>query len=97
MRRCGLILKFDIIFGGMIGTLCAIMWILNAYVGSEVFNKVNLYTVLIYAFILSMKIYVIGLQAFNPTSIQTGVNGFERLVREPDYIRSRKSAFYNLN
>ena len=94
-------LKYDIIFGGMIVTLGLIIWILNAYVDSEVFKKINLYTALGYALILFMKIYIIGLQAFNPPAMAPQLGGYERLVREPDYIRparsSKKSAFYNLH
>jgi len=88
-------LKFDIIFGGMIGALCAIIWVINAYVGSEVFNKVNLYTVLVYVFILSMKIYVIGLQAFNAPPSPQMLPSYPPMQFRGGGPR-QKSAFYDM-
>ncbi len=95
-------IRYDLMFGGMITVLGIIILILNSYVRSEVFKNINFYTVFVYVFILSMKIYVIGLQSFNKIATPPMSGGYERMIREPDYmikkpVRKRMSAFYNLH
>lgn len=104
-------INHDFIFFGIIATLFSLVMIINYFVKSKIFQNINFYALLVYLFILSMKIYVVVNQSFYPSQIQSGGgyydqprtrNGFFQniLIREPDYLHPRKhrkkSFFYNL-
>ena len=98
-------MRNDLIFGGIILTLFAIITVINTFVQSSAFSTINFYTFLLYLLVLSMKIYIIWKQwTFMPPSTnpytqpystqpqQGGGRGFWKniWVREPDYIKPHR-------
>lgn len=59
----------DLIFFGIVATLFTLIFIINSFVKSKPFDTINFYTLLGYLFVLSMKIYVIFNQSFQPPQV----------------------------
>ena len=94
-------MRHDIIFGGLILSLFAIITGINYFVKSTVLSNINFYTFLLYLLVLSMKIYIVWSQwTFTPQSTnpyiqqpyQEGGKSFWKniWVREPDYIQPHR-------